>query len=51
MTETCTRDDRRGLGVTVGVQGMTEKGWGGQGTCTGDDWSRQVAQRISTEDG
>ena len=51
MTETCTRDDRRRLGVTVGVQGLTERGWGGQGTCTGDDWSRQVAQRIRTGDG
>ena len=51
MTETCTRDDRRGLGVTVGVQGVTERGWGGLGTCTGDDWGRQVAQRIRTRDG
>ena len=46
MTETCTGDDRRRLGVTVGVQGLTERGWGGQGICTWNDWSRQVAQRI-----
>ena len=51
MTETCTRGDRRRLGATVGVQGVTERGWGGQGTCTGDDWSRQVVQRIHTGDG
>ena len=51
MTETCSRDDRGRLGVTVGVQGMTERGWGGLGTCTGDDWSREVAQRMRTGDG
>ena len=50
MTETCTRGDRRRLGVTVGVQGVTERGRGGQGTCTGDDWSRRVAQRMRTGD-
>ena len=44
-------DDRRGLGVTGGVQGVTERGWGGMGTCTGDGWGRQVAQRIRTRDG
>ena len=26
VTKTCTRDDRRRLGMTVGVQGMTERG-------------------------
>ena len=51
MTETCSRDDRGRLGVTVGVQGMTERGWGGLGTCTGDDWSIEVARRIRRGEG
>ena len=34
-----------------GVQGVTERGYGGQGTCTGDHWSRQVTQRMRTGDG
>ena len=41
VIEACAGGDRRKLKVTVGAQGMTDEGEGGQGMCTGDNRSRE----------
>ena len=54
VIEACAGGDRRRLGVTVGVQVMTDEGKGGQEIGTGDSRSREgyrgYVQEIRGED-
>ena len=49
VIEACAGGDRRSLGVTVGVQVMTDEGKGGQEICTGDNRGREGYGRYVQE--